>query len=64
MNKRDIPKSEKAARTIQNANLFDFHLSDSEILAIDNLNIGLRGGHMPDEGNRNIFPALITNSLY
>ncbi|EPI0666431.1 TPA: aldo/keto reductase [Klebsiella quasipneumoniae subsp. quasipneumoniae] len=56
-----IPKSVKPARIAQNADLFDFQLSDEEMLAIDNLNTGLRGGHVPDEGDRNLFPAVVTD---
>jgi|GEM_PF-5232099 len=54
-----IPKSEKAACTFQNANQFDFHLSGGEMLAVDNLNMSLRGAHMLDEGNRNIHHMII-----
>jgi len=56
-----IPKSVKAARIAQNADLFDFQLSDGEMLAIDNLNTGVRGGHVPDEGDRNLFPVTVSD---
>lgn len=51
-----IPKSTRMERILQNAAIFDFSLSEKEMIAIDALDTGSRGGPHPDEGSRERFP--------
>ena len=44
-----IPKSTNAERIAQNIDVFDFALSPDELIAIDALDRGVRGGPDPDE---------------
>jgi len=44
-----IPKSTNAARIAQNIDVFDFVLGADELIAIDSLDRGVRGGPDPDE---------------
>ena len=46
-----IPKSVKKQRIIDNANIFDFELSQDDILEIDNLNMNERLGSDPENFN-------------
>lgn len=46
-----IPKTTHKARLIENFNVFDFELSDTEMTSIASLNSGLRLGPNPDELN-------------
>lgn len=46
-----IPKSTKAGRQRENADIFDFELTDGEMKQIDNLNENNRMGPHPDEFN-------------
>lgn len=43
-----IPKSVTPARIAENFDVFDFQLTDDELLAIDALNTGVRGGPEPE----------------
>ena len=43
-----IPKSTKPSRIEENINVFDFDLSAGEMVAIDGLDTGVRGGPEPD----------------
>lgn len=43
-----IPKSTNPARIAENFDVFDFHLTDDELHAIDALDTGRRGGPDPD----------------
>ncbi|PZQ51844.1 MAG: oxidoreductase [Novosphingobium pentaromativorans] len=54
-----IPKSVKPKRIDENADLFDFSLSDDEMRQIDTLETGVRGGYAPEEGSREQFPAVV-----
>jgi diketogulonate reductase-like aldo/keto reductase len=44
-----IPKSVNPQRIVQNAEIFDFELTDDDMTRIDALNTGTRGGPDPDE---------------
>jgi diketogulonate reductase-like aldo/keto reductase len=44
-----IPKSTKPARIAENFDIFDFALTSSELVAIDALDTGVRGGPDPDK---------------
>jgi len=44
-----IPKSVRQERMIQNANIFDFHLTDEEVSIINAMNLEQRVGPNPDE---------------
>ena len=43
-----IPKSSKKERIIQNANIYDFNISEEDMLLIDSLDTGTRVGPDPD----------------
>lgn len=43
-----IPKSTKSARITENFDIFDFELSNHQVMAIDALDTGVRGGPEPD----------------
>jgi diketogulonate reductase-like aldo/keto reductase len=43
-----IPKTTKADRLMENANIFDFVLTDEEMIAVNGLNENLRTGQDPD----------------
>jgi diketogulonate reductase-like aldo/keto reductase len=43
-----IPKSTKPSRIAENINVFDFELTADEMVAIDALNTGRRGGPEPE----------------
>jgi diketogulonate reductase-like aldo/keto reductase len=43
-----IPKSSKKGRIIDNANIFDFELSDADMAILDGLDSGKRFGPDPD----------------
>src|SRR5205823_11843184 len=43
-----IPKSTKPSRIAENIDVFDFELADDEMVAIDGLDTGRRGGPEPD----------------
>lgn len=44
-----IPKSTKPARIAENLDVFDFHLSEDQLAAIDALDTGRRGGPEPED---------------
>ncbi|MGO4782685.1 aldo/keto reductase [Cryobacterium sp. W22_MBD10_FK3] len=54
-----IPKSTNAQRIAQNIDVFDFVLSPDELIAIDALDRGVRGGPDPDEVDPSTWDLII-----
>ena len=54
-----IPKSTNAERIAQNIDVFDFALSPDELIAIDALDRGVRGGPDPDEVDPSTWDLII-----
>jgi diketogulonate reductase-like aldo/keto reductase len=44
-----IPKSTRKARIAENFDIFDFSLTDDELVSIDALDKGVRGGPDPEQ---------------
>ena len=57
-----LPKSVNPSRIAQNIDVFDFTLQPEELVAIDALDTGLRGGPDPELLNTRTFPKTVDNS--
>jgi 2,5-diketo-D-gluconate reductase A len=56
-----IPKSARSQRIKENAAIFDFHLTQAEIAAVNVLDTGIRGGPDPDSIDHKHYPFQVEN---
>jgi diketogulonate reductase-like aldo/keto reductase len=57
-----IPKSVKPHRIAENFDVLDFSLTAEEVVAIDALDTGVRGGPDPEALSRETYPKVVDNS--